>query len=282
MEAGGSTISRANTLKSRQIGMISGAAVLSLLSGCALKFGDEASGVIKACILPTDQKGTLAGRWKVTPIPVAFHQGDFSAEELAAMTAAADTWNTFFAASQGIAQVIDYGEGGSIKVSSQAVPSDACTMGLLQGNTFTGQVVVYKQATWPHTGAASTMALTSFCTRSATPVPQMYMAYMEVNYQGFFRAGQKQPDLQTIIAHEFGHLLGLFHSCDKGSTATGKPNCDSSGLAPEYKSALMFPTFGFNADLTGEQKRSLEDNDQGRANCLYPASGTTQTTTGGT
>ena len=31
----------------------------------------------------------------------------------------------------------------------------------------------------------------------------------------------------------------------------------------------MFPTFGFNADLTGAQKRTLSTDDQGRANCLY-------------
>lgn len=274
MGAGGNTITNANTLKTRHFGLFL-VALLCTLSGCALGLGDSAESVVKTCVLPTDQRGTLAGKWKVTPIPIAFHQGDFSNDEIASMTAAADTWNTFFAASQGLEKVIDYGSAGSVKVSAQAVPSDTCTMGLLQGSTFTGQVVIYKQATWPHAGASSTMALTSFCTRSATPVPQMYMAYMEVNYQGFFRDGQKQPDLQTIIAHEFGHLMGLFHSCDKGSTATGKPNCDSGSLPGDYKLALMFPTFGFNSDLTGEQKRSLQSNDQGRANCLYPASGTT-------
>jgi hypothetical protein len=281
MGAGGNTITNANTLKTRHFGLFLAALLCALptLSSCALGLGDADAEVIKACVLPTDQKATLAGKWKITPVPIAFHQGDFSSEEIGEMTAAADTWNAFFAASQGLEKVIDYGSGGSVKVSAQAVPSDACTTGLLQGNTFTGQVVIYKQATWPHSGAATTMALTSFCTRSATPVPQMYMAYMEVNYQGFFRDGQKQPDLQTIIAHEFGHLMGLFHSCDKGSIATGKPNCDSGALPPEYRAALMFPTFGFNADLSGEQKRDLQANDQGRANCLYPASGTA--TTGG-
>lgn len=278
MGAGGQSISRANTLKTRHFALFLGVLLCSL-PGCALNFGDSTASVVKACVLPADQKGTLAGKWKVTPVPVAFHQGDFSDEEITSMTAAADTWNTFFAASQGLSKVIDYGEGGSVKLSAQAVPSDACTQGLLQGNTFTGQVVVYKQATWPHSGAASTMALTSFCTRSASPIPQMYMAYMEVNYQGFFREGQKQPDLQTIMAHEFGHLMGLFHSCDKGSSASGKPNCDSGSLDPQYQAALMFPTFGFNADLSGEKKRELASNDQGRANCLYPAAAAS--TTGG-
>jgi hypothetical protein len=254
-------------------------ATLVTLGGCALGNSNQEGSVVKSCVLPTDQKATLAGKWKITPVPIAFRQGHFSETEISAMTAAADTWNSFFAASQGIPKVIDYGNEGSVRLSNQGVPSDACTMGLIQGNAFTGQVVIYKQAVWPHSGAQSTMALTSFCTRAASPLPQMYMAYMEVNYQGFFREGAKQPDLQTIITHELGHLLGLFHSCDRGSTAAGKPNCDSSGIAPEYQAAIMFPTFGFNADLSGEVKRNLNSNDQGRANCLYPAS--TNSTTGG-
>jgi hypothetical protein len=273
----------AKTLETRRFGAFQGVAmpagkallVACLLavagSGCALSLGKEGASVVKTCVLPTDQRATLAGKWKITPIPIAFHQGDFSSDEITQMTTAADTWNAFFAASQGISQVLDYGASGNVRLSTQPVPTDACTIGLLQGNTFTGNVVVYKQATWPHTGASSTMALTSFCTRSATPVPAMYMAYMELNYQGFFREGLKQPDIQTIITHEFGHLLGLFHSCDKGSTTTGKPNCDSSGLDPAYQAAVMFPTFGFNSDLSGERKRELKDNDQGRANCLYTA-----------
>ena len=97
------------------------------------------------------------------------------------------------------------------------------------------------------------------------------MAYMELNYQGFFVSGRKVPDLQTIMLHEFGHLLGLYHSCDSGSTKAGTPNCLSGTLKTEYRDAVMFPVFGFNEDLTGEQKRELNENDQGRANCLYKA-----------
>lgn len=270
--------------KSSETGLkcvLSTGALVCLMTGCALGTGGDALNVVKTCVLPSDQKATLAGRWKLTPIPIAFHQGDFSDEEIAAMTAAADTWNTFYAAASGLSQVLDYGSEGSIRLSAQPVPADACSQGLIQGNTFTGNVVIYKQATWPHSGVESTMALTSFCTRAATPIPQTYMAYMELNYQGFFRDGRKLPDIQTIITHEFGHLLGLFHSCEPGSTTSGKPNCNASGIDPQYQAAIMFPTFGFNADLTGEKKRSLGANDQGRANCLYQG-GTTSTTTGTT
>jgi hypothetical protein len=248
--------------------------LLSLLTGCALAGDNGSPPLVKACVLPTDQSGTIAGHWRVTPIPIAFHQGDFSTDEISAMTAGADTWNTFYSATQGL-NVIDYG-GANVRFSSQPVPTNVCGQGLLQGNSFSGQVVIYRQNKWPHSGAGTTIALTSFCTSPAKPYPSTYMAYMEVNYQGFFQQGLKQPDLQTIVSHELGHLLGLYHSCDAGSTAAGKPDCLNSSLNPDYQTALMYPVFGFNSDLSGEQKRNLASNDQGRANCLYQ-----KTSTGG-
>jgi hypothetical protein len=243
-----------------------------ILTGCALG-GSSTKAVeyVKDCVLPTDQASTIAGHWRVTPIPIAFHQGDWQPDEIADITKAVDTWNTFYNATQGI-KVLDYGTADNARVSAQPVPTNICAQGILQGNQFSGQVVVYKQGKWPHPGGAtSTIALTSFCTSPAKPYPSTYMAYMEVNYQNFFTEGHKVPDLQTIISHEFGHLLGLYHSCDASSNKAGTPDCQSPTLNPDYQAALMFPVFGFNADLTGEQKRDLATNDQGRANCLYQA-----------
>ncbi len=244
------------------------------LTGCAFGTTPKAKSLVTTCVLPTEQAGTLAGHWRTTPVPLAFHQGDFSAEELNAITAAADAWNAFFTASQGIT-VLDYGAAGNARTSSAAVPGNVCAQGILQGTSFNGQVVIYKQSTWPHPGTVnSTIALTTFCTTPGAPTPQVplpstYMAYMEVNAQGFFSAGRKVPDLQTIILHEFGHLLGLLHSCDSGTTKPGMPDCQKPELKQEFSEAVMFPVFGFNEDATGEQRRELTSNDQGRANCLY-------------
>lgn len=257
------------------------ALAMSTITGCALGLNGTGQTLVTTCVLPTDQNATLAGHWKSIPqtaVPIAFHQGDFNSNEITAMTAAADTWNTFYSASLSIPKVIDYG-GSSVRFSSQPVPTDACAMGLTQGGVYTGQVVIYRQNVWPHSGTNSTMALTSFCTNATKPIPTTYMAYMEINYQGFFQPGLKQPDMQTIVGHEFGHLMGLYHSCDVGSTILGRPDCNETNISPDYQSAVMFPTFGFNSDLTGEQKRDLQSNDEGRANCLY---GGTTAPTGGT
>jgi hypothetical protein len=245
-------------------------------SGCALGGSDSSSQVlVKECVLPTDQSTTIAGRWRVTPIPIAFHSGSgFSNDEMLDIVRAADTWNEFYKATQGF-PVFDYGANGSVNVSSTPVPTNACATGLVQGNVFTSPVVIYKQGKWPHpSGAQSTIALTNFCTSSGKPYPTTYMAYMELNYQYFFVAGQKQPDLQTIVSHELGHLLGLYHSCDMNSSKTGTPNCLSPSLNTDYRAALMFPVFGFGTDLSGEVKRGLASNDQGRANCLYQKAAT--------
>ena len=91
---------------------------------------------------------------------------------------------------------------------------------------------------------------------------------MELNYQNFFVTGKPVPDLQSIITHEMGHLLGLGHSCET-DTETGVPNCNESGLPPAYQAALMFPTFTFDSNGNGQIKRDLQSNDEGRANCLY-------------
>ena len=70
------------------------------------------------------------------------------------------------------------------------------------------------------------------------------------------------------MLHEFGHLLGLNHSCE-GTPKEGVPNCNDPSLSSAYYSAVMYPVFGFYPSGQGEQRRELADNDQGRANCLY-------------
>ncbi|MEK7692213.1 MAG: matrixin family metalloprotease [Bdellovibrionota bacterium] len=244
---------------------LAGMALLAALTGCAPETTAQKS-YVKTCQLPSDQTGTLSGRWKAAPIPVALKSGDFSAEETAEMVAAADTWNSFYLSTQGFA-LLDYGTASSPNTTTATKPSALCSKGLVSGGKFTGEVAIYKQGTWPYSNHDA-IALTSFCPSSADPIPNIYMAIMEVNYEDFFIDGKKLPDLESIFVHEFGHLIGLNHSCDTGGKS-GFPDCNDSALDTEYYYASMFPIVLFDSRGIGENRRTLQTNDQGRANCLY-------------
>ncbi len=269
--------SAARTLYLEAFGII---ALSAILYSCALYSpGSGGLPVVKTCGVPNDQSSTLSGHWKATPIPIAFHDGDFTAAELLLMTNAADIWNKFYNASEGYS-VFDYGGSVSIprlSASPSASQGGLCGHGILQGGSYNGNVVIYKLGSWPY--ATSAMALTSFCTLPSKPLASLYMAVIEINFQNFFASGVgRYPDLTSIILHEFGHLLGLNHSCE-GFTKSGTPNCNDSNLPPEYSVASMFPSFGFDQNGAGQIKQTLGTNDQSRANCLYDPPATTTTTT---
>ncbi len=235
-------------------------------------FQSQSSRVVKECVLPTDQSSTLSGRWRVAPIPIAVHAADFDADEIDALKQAADVWNKFYSASLSL-QILNYGES-AVQESSASKPSNLCSTGLIQGNQYMGNVVLYKQGRWPYSNH-SAIALTSFCPVPAKPIPTIFMAVMEVNYEDFFIEGKKLPDLKSIFIHELGHLLGLDHSCENSSARTGMPNCrELTGDQSEYYDAVMFPVVSFESGSgLGESRTSLNDNDMGRANCLYGADG---------
>lgn len=236
-----------------------------VFSGCA----SDTNSVVTTCDVPSDQSMTISGKWAVTPVPIAFHSGDWAPGEMSAITAAADTWNQFYEASENF-QLIDYGgSSSSPRTSTLGLPADPCSNMMLSGKTFNVPIVIYKDATWNY--GSQLIALTRFCTPSgATGIPDMYSAVIEVNYQNYFTTGMV-PDLQSILLHELGHLAGLNHACDAGSNP-GFPLCSDNST---YAAAVMAPVFDFDSNGNGQQKRSLTANDEGRANCLYQSSPTT-------
>jgi len=239
-------------------------------SGC----GNLGGSIVTTCDVPSDQSMTLSGKWTVTPVPIAFAAGQWQPSEMAAMTAAADTWNQFYEASESF-QLIDYGgNSASPRTSTQALPADPCSNPMLVGSKFNVPIVIYKDTTWSY--SSSLIALTRFCTPSGTTttsnILDMYSAVMEVNYQDYFTNGMV-PDLQSIVLHEMGHLAGLNHSCNGGANP-GFPECSENTT---YASAVMAPVFTFNSSGQGNENRSLTANDEGRANCLYTNSTATTT-----
>lgn len=232
----------------------------------AVKPAVKKSALVKECVLPPDQVGTILARWKVLPVPIAVKTNNFEPTEVAEISAAVKTWNSFYGQSLSLT-VLDSGDPLRSVDSKLPATGTLCSQGILQGNQYAGQVVIYKHGQWPYPNA-EVIALTSNCPVPAKPMNNIYMAIMEINYQHFFVEGTKIPDLQSIFLHEFGHLLGLDHSCNT-QTKTGFPVCSDPKMPESYLKAVMFPVIPFTSDGKGESRRSLNDNDMGRANCLY-------------
>lgn len=252
----------------RKYGRFSGLAFgLSMVSGAISSCAPtQKNSTVKECVLPSDQSGSLSGHWQQTPIQIAFHQGDFDSTEVSSILNAADEWNRFFKESMG-SSILDYGDSSSPRQSTTGKPAILCPQQVQSTPTSGGVITIYKQSTWP-SASKSAIALTTYCPVEASPIKIFNSAIMEVNYQDYFLDGKKKPDLTSIFAHEFGHLVGLDHSCDSNKRA-GFPSCSSTSLPTAYFNAVMFPVVLFSDSGVGEQRRTLMENDQGRANCLY-------------
>lgn len=260
-----------NTI-SRRLGKSLGLASLTAIAlgmlSCAPPLEEET--FTAACTLPSNQANTLTGRWRANPIFLSFREGQFNTYEIGLFIEGAEVWNRFYEAMHGI-RIFDYGTRGQPRMANRDIPTSLCANSIVNASgQFEKSVTIYKQTTWNYSSGA--IAITSNCANDAEPLDRMYIAIMELNYQHFFISGKPVPDMTSIAVHELGHLLGLDHSCATSTISGAKtqpPLCSSSGLSDDYFSAVMYPVFNFKADSTGIVRRSLNSNDQGRANCLY-------------
>ncbi len=235
-----------------------GVTAVLFLVGCAA----QVAPVETECVSNEDQKALFKGHWTAHPIPLAVVATDFSASELASVEAAITTWNTFFESSKGFKLYLS-GSTPLATVSSggtRVTSASACASAVIGPNGFSNKIMIYKNRTGWSFGS-QVMALTSLCpVATANATYRMFVsAVMEINFQNYFGAGQPVPDLQSIVTHELGHMLGLDHSCS-GTACGAAPS--------EYKEAMMYPSLGFDG-TSGRIKRTLTTNDQQRANCLY-------------
>lgn len=237
-------------------------AVIAVWVGLVCSCAAKTDSVSTQCVVNSDQQSLFKGHWTTHPIPLAVVANDFNASELQAIEASISTWNTFYASSKGF-QLYLSGSSELAEVSAggtRITSATTCQQTVISGSSFTKQIMIYKNAsTW--TFGNQIMALTSLCpvTTANSQFRMFTSAVMEINFVNYFGNGQPIPDLQSIVTHELGHMLGLDHSC----TGSG---CTSASA--DYVAAIMYPSLGFSG-ISGQVKRALQTNDQERANCLY-------------
>ncbi len=226
------------------------------------------------CVLPKDQgQGSLQGAWSSLPIPIVFDKDFYVTDQGEAMPAlrnAVNTWNNW-AGMRGM-QAFSIRLDGSDSTAGMEIPEITECVQEAYSSSVTDMVGIWKIATSGFHRNRRPSCLTqqkilpdgiqgqtAWVSRGRSIVG----ASVLLNFENYNAPGKQLVDVESLMLHELGHVLGLLHSCKSGdSDQTSSPYCDAA--ASKYRDAVMYPGLA-----TAQERRSLRQNDYNRVNCLY-------------
>lgn len=220
----------------------------------------------------------MISSWGVKPIPLVFDQDFYITDGgaiLPSLRSAVATWNAWSALKGFRAFTIlnDTSTGISGGVHIPVVTS-TCSQAAYT-SSLTSAVGVWKiqssgDSVNTRASCGSQVKLISDGTEGVTDWAftnnRITGASILLNFDNFNAPGKVSLDVQSLLLHELGHVLGLLHSCNgSGGADTDVTSAVNCSLAPvEYLNAVMFPAL-----FVGQVRRALTQNDYNRINCLY-------------
>ena len=133
----------------------------------------------------------------------------------------------------GLSPSIAYSDLGAVECGAHEYNTN-------QGNA---NILVFREAVWPYTGVANTLALTTLTFNVDSG--EIYDADMEINATPTVHLtlgdNNVADDLLSIMTHEAGHFIGIAHSPDPHATmfATYQPGSTSIRvLSPDDEAAI--------------------------------------------
>lgn len=266
--------------------------MLLLMAGCYARPSNalNAGRVINytSCVLPKDQGvGSLHGKWTSIPVPVVLDKDFYTTDQgeaLPALKGALQSWNKW-AELRGM-QAFSLKNDGTGNAGGRDIPELTDCAQASYSSSITDMVGIWKisgAAPWHANRRSSCGTLPNGQPGKILPFAvqgqtdwiiqggKIIGASILLNFEDYNAPGKQRIDVESLLLHELGHVLGLLHSCN-GSSGDSKDNttspaCFTGGVLtapPQYSSAVMFPFLEVN-----QERRQLKQNDYHRINCLY-------------
>ena len=228
-----------------------------------------------SCSLPKDQgRGSLHGQWANLPIPVVFDRDFYITDNgdiLPSLRGALQTWNVW-ANLRGFNGAFSLKNDGSGLSAGLPIPELTDCSQASYSASLPNTVGIWKiSGPFPHANRRDS------CGTNSDGTPGKILPFgiqgqtdwiiqngriigssILLNFEDYNSPGKQRLDVESLLLHELGHVLGLLHSCNGstgGSTdSTSAPACFTGGVLtapPQYATAVMFPFLEISQEQIG-------------------------------